>query len=304
MSIDTVNFPQHATSRRTFLKQAGLLTSAALLSSAFTSKEKFKLGLQLYTMREPMAADAAGTLKKIAAIGYQELETYGYDPDKNQYYGYDAKTFYNVLNDNNLSTSTGHYDLNLFVNKPADDLKRYVDQCIEGAHALHQEYITWPWLDPESRSLDKFKVVAEKLNVIGEQARKANLIVAYHNHNFEFIEHDGKIGYDIILDETDQSLVKMQMDLYWISNASKLTAHDWFVKYPGRFVMWHLKDMDKINRELHKEMGLGSIDFKSIMPDTKLAGVKHVFVEQGNNLMADPFESITISAKYVTKNLL
>jgi sugar phosphate isomerase/epimerase len=159
-------------------------------------------------------------------------------------------------------------------------LKKYVDQCIEGAYVLKQQYIVWPWLDPESRTLDKFKLVAEKLNRIGEQTKKANLQLAYHNHDFEFIEQNGQIGYNIIINETDPSLVKLQMDLYWVMHSSKLKPHDWFVKQPGRFVSWHLKDMDKISRD-YEVMGEGSIDFKTIMPDAKLAGVKHLVCRAG-----------------------
>ncbi|HTJ50145.1 MAG TPA: sugar phosphate isomerase/epimerase [Cyclobacteriaceae bacterium] len=289
------------TNRRTFLWQAGLLTSAAFLGSAFESRKKFKLGLQLYTMRDAMAKDPKGSLKRFAEIGYEEFETYGFDAANGKYYGYDAKEFYKILSDLNLTTSSGHYDLTQFVNKSNDELKRYIDQCIEGAQALHQEYITWPWLDPESRTIDKFKIVAEKLNLIGEQVKQANLGLAYHNHDFEFIDHNGQIGYDIITKETDASLVKLQMDLYWIAKASKLAPHEWFLKYPGRYVMWHLKDMDKVSKD-YSEMGNGSIDFSKIIPDTELAGVKHIFVEQGGNFKVDPFDSITVSANYVRKN--
>jgi sugar phosphate isomerase/epimerase len=289
------------------MKHAGIMASAALIAPSLLarSKPKFKLGLQLFTMRAAMEKDLQGTLKRISAIGYEEVETYGFHRGKNKYYwGLEPKAAKQLLDDCNLTTSTGHYDLNNFMNTPLDDLKRYVDECIAGAHVMKQDYITWPWLDPASRSIEKFKILSGKLNVIGEQIKKGGLQLAYHNHDFEFIDHDGQIGYDVLLKETDPSLVKMQMDLYWVSHSSRLTPHQWFQQYPGRFVMWHIKDMDKVNRDLHTEVGNGSIDFKAIMPDASLAGVKHVFVEQGNNLMADPFQSITNSANHVKKYLL
>jgi sugar phosphate isomerase/epimerase len=289
--------------RRTFLQQASLLTAASILSPAFTFKTRYKVGLQLYSIREAMSADLKGTLKKVSSYGYEEVEIYGFSNMK--YYGLDPKTFKSLLDDNNLTTSSGHYELNNFMlpGRTDDDLKKYIDECIEGAHVLKQKYVVWPWLDPESRTIDKFKLLSEKLNRIGEQLKKANLSAMYHNHDFEFIDHDGQIGYDVILKETDPSLVKMEMDLYWFSHSSKLTTHDYFVKYPGRFVTWHLKDMNKVDRNLHEVMGDGSIDFKSILSEAKLAGAEHMFVEQGNNYTPDAMTNVAKSAKYVKEVL-
>jgi sugar phosphate isomerase/epimerase len=289
-------------SRRTFVQQAGVLASAVLGSPAFASG-RYKLGLQLFTLRAAMARDVQGTLKRIAALGYEEVETYGFDAGAVGYYGLESKVFRQMLAANNLTTSSGHYDLNKFVSSPIDDLKRYVDRCIDGAHALGQEYITWPWLDEQSRTIEKFKVVAERLNIAGEQIKKARLQLAYHNHDFEFVEQQGRIGYDIIIGDTDPDLVKLQMDLYWIAHGSKLSPHQWFEKAPGRFVMWHVKDMHRISRD-YTELGNGTIDFKSIWPDASLAGLKHFFVEQGGNFTHDPFKSVADSAAYVRRELL
>jgi len=291
------------TNRRTFIKNAGLLATTALVAPSFLIKKKYKLGLQLFSIREAMARDIKGTLKQVAAFGYEEVEIYGYSNLK--YYGLGPSVFKSILDDNNLTTSSGHYDLNKFMlpGSTDDQMFRYVDECIEGAHTLKQNYIVWPWLDPDSRTLDKFEIVADKLNRIGERLKGANLKVAYHNHDFEFIEHNGQIGYDIILKETDSSLVKLQADLYWLTNASKLKPHDYFAQYPGRFPMWHLKDMSKQDRNLHEIMGEGTIDFKTIMKDTELAGADHLFVEQGNNYHPDAMQNVGKSALYV-KNVL
>jgi sugar phosphate isomerase/epimerase len=290
--------------RRNFIGQTMALTSSAMfLSSAFTSsaKKKYEMGLQLFTMRDDMAKDPVNSLKRIAAIGYQDLETYGYDPGQNKYYGFKASEFKKVLDDTNLTTSSGHYDLFRYLEKPVE-LKEYVARCIEGAHALNQKYITWPWLDPESRSIEKFKILADRLNVIGEQIKSGGLRLAYHNHDFEFIDHNGQTGYDIIMRDTDPALVKLQIDLYWAMHSSKRTPHELFKLQPGRFVMWHIKDMDKKNRD-YTELGNGSIDYTKIMPDTRLAGMEYYFVEQGGNFATDPFTSITNSAQYVKANL-
>jgi sugar phosphate isomerase/epimerase len=287
--------------RRTFMKRAGALASAAVLYPP-QPKPRYKLGLQLFTMRAAMARDVDGTLKRISGIGYEELETYGFDPERIQFYGLPAKVFAEKLRENNLTTPSGHYDLNRYASTSVDDLKRYVDRCIEGARVLGHEYITWPFIDEGFRTIDNFKTVAERLNIAGTQIKKAGLQLAYHNHDFEFVEQNGKIGYDIILGETDAALVKLQIDLYWIAHGSKLTPHDWFTRQPGRYVMWHVKDMHKVSRD-YTELGNGSIDFTRIWPDAKLAGLKHFFVEQGGNFTYDPFRSIIDSAEYVKRVL-
>jgi sugar phosphate isomerase/epimerase len=289
--------------RRTFIQQAGAFASAGLVLPASQPRPRYKLGLQLYTIRAAMARDLDGTLKRVAAMGYEEFETYGFDPQAIGYYGLSAKTFAERLRDLNLATPSGHYDLNRFMSTSVDDLKRYLDRCIEGARALGQAYITWPLLDEGDRTIEKFKVAAARLNVAGEQIKKAGLQLAYHNHDFEFVEQNGQIGYDIILKDTDPALVKLQMDLYWIAHGSKLTANQWFKRQPGRFVMWHVKDMHRTSRD-YTEVGNGTIDFTRIWPDAALAGMKHFFVEQGGNFTHDPFRSVADSADYVKRVLL
>ena len=289
--------------RRTFLQQTGAFASASLLLPAAQTRPRYKMGLQLFTMRAAMRTDVGGTLKRIADLGYQELETYGFDPQTLGYYGMTAKEFAQRLREHNLTTPSGHYDLNRYATTPVADLTAYVSRCIDGAHALGQTYITWPLIDEGFRTIDNFKSVAGRLNTIGAQIKKAGLALAYHNHDFEFVEQNGQIGYDIILKETDPALVKLQMDLYWIAHGSKLTPHEWFKRQPGRYVMWHVKDMHKVSRD-YTELGNGSIDFTKIWPDTALAGMKHFFVEQGGNFTKDPFQSITDSAAYVKKYLL
>ena len=289
--------------RRTFIEHTGALAAAALAVPVAAQRPRYKMGLQLFTVRAPMRADVAGTLKQIAALGYQEVETYGFDPEGIRFYGLAGKEFAQRLRDNNLTAVSGHYDLNRFMSTSVDDLNRYVDRCIEGAQALGQSYITWPLLDEGSRTIEQFKVAAERLNIAGARVKKAGLQVAYHNHDFEFVEQNGQIGYDIILKETDPALVKLQMDLYWIARGSKLSPNEWFKRAPGRFVMWHVKDMHRTSRD-YTELGNGTIDFTRIWPDAGLAGLKHFFVEQGGNFAHDPMRSIADSAEYVKRVLL
>jgi len=288
--------------RRVFFQcAAALVLSGSGMTLADVTKPRYRMGLQLYTVREPMGRDPVGTLKQARALGYRNFETYGFEPDTVKYYGMPAREFRKVLDDLALTTTTGHYDLHQYLAQPAAAMTSYIDRCIEGALALNQKYITWAWLDPKSRSLDSFKLVAERLNLIGAQASRAGLKVAYHNHDFEFLPHDGKIGYDIIMNETDPGLVKLQLDLFWVAHSSTRTAHELFQRQPGRFVMWHVKDMDEAKR--YTELGNGVIDYTRIMGDAQLAGLEEYFVEQGDNFAVSPMESIEVSAAYARKHL-
>jgi sugar phosphate isomerase/epimerase len=285
--------------RRRFLHDATAAAAAGFVP--FQAGGAYKMGLQLYTIRAAMAKDPAGTLKRVAGLGYQEVETYGFDPQTLGYHGMPAASFAQLLRDNALTAPSGHYDLNRFVTTGEDELRRYMDRCIEGARALGHAYITWPYLDPPSRTLDGFKTVARRLNVIGQQAKAAGLLVAYHHHDFEFVDHGGRIGYDVVIGETDPELVKLQMDLYWIARASPISAVEWFKRHPGRFVMWHVKDMHRTSRD-YTELGNGTVDFAAIFPHAGLSGLQHYFVEQGGNFTHDALRSITDGAEYMKRN--
>ena len=287
--------------RRRFI-QAGALASAALASPVAAQRRQYKMGLQLFTVRAPMRTDVDGTLTRIAGMGYEEVETYGFDPAGLGYYGLPAKAFADRLSARKMTSPSGHYDLNQFAATSVDDLKRYVDRCIEGARVLGQAYITWPLLPEGFRTIDKVKIIAERLNIAGAQVKKAGLQLAYHNHDFEFVDQNGQKGYDIILKETDPALVKLQVDLYWMAHANE-SPHEWFKRAPGRFVMWHVKDMHKVSRD-YTELGNGTIDFTRIFPDASLAGLKHYFVEQGGNFTHDPMRSIADSAEYMKRMLM
>ena len=291
--------------RRKFIKKTSVAMSATLLPiQGFSMKEsfKYKMGLQLFTIRDAMAKDPIGSLKIVRNLGYEDLEIYGYNGDEDTYYGFKTADFKKILEDHELTTSSGHYGLQDFFNKSTDDMMRYVDQCIHGAHILGQDYITWPWLAPEFRNIEGFKKLTGKLNTIGERVTKAGLGFAYHNHGFEFEDHNGEVGYPIILNETDPELVKLQLDLYWVKHSSKLTPKQWIAKQPGRFVMWHIKDMDKVSRD-YTELGNGSIDFHPILPEASNAGLEYYYLEQGGNFAKNSIQSITDSANYFKKHL-
>src|SRR5699024_2360736 len=144
--------------------------------------------------------------------------------------------------------------------------------------------------------------IAEKMNRVGEELRKSNLQLGYHNHDFEFENHDGQNGYDILLTETDKENVIMELDLYWVIRSGK-DAVKLFNDHPNRFSLWHVKDMDKLDPALNTEVGNGSIDFKTIFQNAKLSGLKYLYVEQ-ENFAIDPYVSIKTSVDYIKNSLL
>jgi sugar phosphate isomerase/epimerase len=291
-------------SRRDFLQTAAATSATILTLSSFTKADptNFKMGLQLFTIRDALARDLKGTLKQVSSLGYQDSETYGFDAAQGTYYGMKAGDFKALLDENKLTTTSGHYNFSDFLLKPDDDVKKFVDACIKGAHVLKQKYITWPWLAPELRTMDHFKALVKKLNMIGEQVTNGGLGFAYHNHDFEFTDHNGENGYDLIMRETDAKTVKLQIDLYWAMHSSKLSPATLFRKQPGRFVMWHIKDMDKVSRD-YTELGNGSIDYTVILPDASLAGLQYYYLEQGGNFASNSMQSIADSAAFFKKNL-
>lgn len=284
--------------RRTFIQQAGLLATGLVINpSVFLMKDKV-VGLQLYSLREYIGKDVKGIIAKVAAAGYKDVETYGFD-EKNQFFGLSPKAFLDLLKSNGLTSTSGHYNPNSYLYGKGNDELKYM---IEGSAALNQQHFVIPYLNEDMRkSADDYKVLAEKLNVAAELCKASNVKLAYHNHDFEFQKFDGVTGYDILLKETNKELVDFELDLYWAVRSGNDPV-DLFAKHPGRFKLWHVKDMDKTNNKLNTEIGSGSIDYRKIFAKAKQAGAQHYFVEQENFAM-DPFESITKSNKYV-KNIL
>jgi sugar phosphate isomerase/epimerase len=174
---------------------------------------------------------------------------------------------------------------------------------IEAAKASGQTYIIVPSLSEDLRAIaDQFKAVADKLNKAGELCKAAGLRLGYHNHNFEFNPIGGTTFYDVLLKETQPNLVDFEMDIYWVVRAGQDPVK-MIHEHPGRFPLWHVKDMDKAKPELNTEIGSGSIDFAKIFAVSTTAGLKHLLMEQENFSM-DAYQSITQSATYMNKKLI
>lgn len=291
--------------RRTFLEHSAILGASSFLPiSSFSNVlgKEYKMGYQLYSIRDEMARAPIETLEALKSMGYADFEIYGYDAEKDSIYGFKPGELKKRLDDMDLTVTSGHFGFSPFLHKTNSELKWFVDRCIESAKIMNLRYITWPWLDPAYRTMDNYKLMAKKLNIIGEQVHKAGLGFAYHNHGFEFEEHNGEIGYDIIMKDTDADLVKLQIDMYWVMHSSTFTPEELIKKQPGRFVMWHIKDMDKVTRD-YTELGNGSIDYTTLLPDPKQSGLEYYYIEQGGNYAHNSLQSAKDSAKYFKRNL-
>ncbi|GAC1441864.1 MAG: sugar phosphate isomerase/epimerase [Sediminibacterium sp.] len=219
----------------------------------------------MYTVRKEMMADPAGTLKKLAKIGFKELESAR--SEKGNYYGLSPKEIKKITSDLGMKLRSGH----IHVDK---DWEKSIEQATEAG----QEYLISAVLPSKGQTIAHYQESADAFNKLGETCRKANLSFGYHNHESEFEAVDGQVLYDILLDRCDPTMVKMEMDLGWVVAA----GHDplqYFSKYPGRFPLWHLKDMDTTKKQ-STEFGKGQVNIRQLLQHAKQSGMKHFFLEQ------------------------
>lgn len=286
-------------SRRSFLRQSSLLSFGVMARPEDFFKVKAKIGVQLYTLRDDIRKDAKGTIQKVAALGYKEIETFGYNNGK--WFGLNPAELSSVLKANSLTSPSGHtFPGSIFLKAGWEETWK---KAIQDSKAIGQKFIVIPYLEPQyQKSADNYKKIAAGLNEAGKIAKSSSIQLAYHNHDFEFVDLEGQTGFQILAKETDPSLVKFEMDIYWVKKAG-LDPVALFRKYPGRFVMWHVKDMDNTEKKFFTEVGNGVIDFKSIFANAKLSGMKHFFVEQ-DVCPGPPLESISKSISYLKSNVV
>lgn len=260
--------------------------------------------MQLYTVRDAMQANPVATLAKVAQIGYNSVEGATYTGTQN-FYGMDAKTFAKQLKQNGLIMPSGHYRLGEEKTNGADTKGTILhnwDKAIDDAAEVGLKYMVCAYLsDPERGNLDKYKRIADDFNKAAERCKKAGIQFAYHNHDFEFIQQDGKYPYEILLNNTDKDLVKMEMDIYWVVKA-KQDPIALIEQHPGRFPLWHVKDMARSIDQTFAEVGGGIINFKKIFDHADKSGLKYFFVEQ-DKTPGNPYDSITQSLDYIKRNL-
>jgi len=299
------------TSRRTFIKNASLaVAGTALLSDKlFAAPKKIeRLGVQLYSVRDAMSKDPAGSLKKLADMGYIHVEHANYVNRK--FYGYTAKEFKKVLADVNLLMPSGHtvmtaHDWDTAKNDFTDKWKYTIDD----AATVGQRYVISPWLDESLRhDMDGLKRFMEQFNKCGELCKAHGMTFGYHNHNFEFSTMVGDNNlYDFILKNTDPKLVAQQMDIGNMLGAGGI-ALDLLKKYPGRFELMHVKDeiksttgggMDGYDSTI---LGQGVMPVKEIVKEArKIGGTSQFIIEQESYQGKDPFDCVKIDLQMMKK---
>lgn len=218
-------------------------------------------GVQLYTVRDRMD-DVEATLHEVARIGYQEVEFAGY-------FDHSAKEVKRILEETGLAAPAAH--------APLHALENHLSRQIEFAATVGHRYLICAYIPEENRgSLDDYRRFADRFNGWAGECAKAGIQFAFHNHDFEFVEIDGVIPFDILLDRCDPELVKFEIDLFWITKAGKDPLH-YFREHPGRFELCHVKDMAPDGSMT--EVGAGTLDFASMFEHVETAGLKHFFVE-------------------------
>ena len=296
--------------RRSFLKSASVYSAGLFAAPAFPSllsAHRPTIGLQLYTVRDAMSTDPAGTLAKVAQIGYNSLEGATYTGSE-KFYGMDPATFRGVLKNNGLIMRSCHYRYGEDQEGAANGVFNGTilhdwDKTVEDAHTVGLKYMACAWLSPKERQgLDHYKKMADDFNTAGQKCKAAGIQFVYHNHDFEFDKQNDKYPYDVLLENTDPNLVKMEVDLYWLTFAGQDPVK-LFEAHPGRFPLWHLKDMDKTPDRKFTSVGSGVVDFKRIFAARKTAGMKYFFVEE-DKCPGSPFDAITSSYNYIKSNLV
>lgn len=275
----------HLVTRRNFLK--GAAAAAAMLEARFAWANPLGLprGLQLYSVRELLPKDYEGTLKQLAALGYQEVEAAGF-------FNHSAAEVKQAMEAAGLRCVSAHYSMS--------DLQPHLDAIIEFSKGVGQEYIVCssPMMRNQARAkgmswsammdavpLDDWKWNAEQFNTIGEKVQQAGMKFGYHNHFVEFHpKASGVRPYDVILQTTDPKLVTLEMDVGWVVVGGG-NPEEYLTRYPKRFSMLHVKEFKlqgwKPGEEpVSTEMNQGSIDYKRVFAAAEKASIRHIFVEQ------------------------
>ncbi|MGA2046593.1 MAG: TIM barrel protein [Terracidiphilus sp.] len=280
------------TSRRTFLKASAAAAAmtgigARHLSAAPLAKP---IGLQLYSVRELLPKEFDGTLHKLAALGYSEVEAAGY-------YNRTAKEFRHAMDQAGLHCVSAHHSMG--------DLRPHLDELIEYGHNLGLSYIVCPspnHKDPDAHgplTLDDWRWAADELNRIGEKVKAAGMTFGYHNHTPEFANEKAVTFYDELLRLTDPNLVVFEMDCGWVFAAGRNPIH-YLSKTPERFPLLHVKDMARNAKGEFDStvLGQGAMDYAPIL--RAATGLKHYFIEQ-EEFTIDPMEALRMDADYMRK---
>ncbi len=251
-------------------------------------------GLALYTVRDAMGEDAKATLKTVAETGYTNIEAAGYKDG--MYYGMSPEDFKIYLNELNLTPISTHQSSVTLENAATE---------MAHAKAAGFEYFVVPIppmglfnYDNTTNTMSMTggaENLANILDELGKKADEAGLKLLYHNHDFEFVkDEDGIVPIDYLLENCDPKYVNFQMDLFWVIKA-KADPLVYFEKYPGRFKIWHVKDMDTEGK--FAPVGRGTIDFSRILEKKEQSGMQYYMVEQDKTFTMEPLEAVKVSHK-------
>lgn len=275
-------------SRRKFLNQSALAAvSFPLLNTESISipKRRKNIGVQLYSVRVDMNQDAKGTLAKLAKMGYNQIESAR--SQKGLYYGLSPKEMKQTCMDLGMTLRSGH----VHVDK---EWLKTIDQAAEAG----QEYLICSTMPTSGQTISNYTEVADAFNKAGEQCKNKGIKFGYHNHEYEFDTVDGQILYNILLKNTQADLVHMELDLGWVIAAGK-SPQDYFNQFPGRFPLWHLKDMN-LEEKKSTEFGKGKLDIAGMLKNYKKSGLKFFFIEQ-EEYGKSAFDSLEYDITYYKK---
>jgi len=239
-----------------------------------------EIGIQLYTLRHELEKDPAGTLKKVAAAGYKQVELYGFPK---------SAAMVSAAKDAGLAINSSHFEWDTVVNPKDPEMSDFAG-ILEKAKEIGLSQLVIPFLkEPNRATLDDYKKVAVHANKAAAMSKAAGIQLSYHNHNFEFQPKDGgKSGYDVFIDEFSSDM-HFEIDVFWVKVAGKDPV-ELIQKLSGRVSQLHLKDLKAdipspnygsgLPKEAFKELGNGIIPMEPIIVAAKAAGVKHCHVEQ------------------------
>lgn len=239
---------------------------------------KIPINLQLYTLRDDLNNDFAGTIQAVRDIGYSGVEIAGYGK-------HTAAEVKQILDDAGLKVVGGHVGYDQVVGNP--------DSVIAEFSAFGAPYVVVPWIGEEWRkSLDDYKRLGATLSAAGAQYKKAGITLCYHNHAFEFEKLDGEYGFDALFAAADPELLQIEMDTFWVKKGGE-DIPAYLSKYSGRVPLVHLKDMSEDGD--FRPVGEGNIDYPALFAAADAAGTEHYIVEQDRCSTATPLESVRIS---------
>lgn len=247
-----------------------------------------QVAVQMYTLREESQKDFAGTLRKVAELGFDGVEFAGYE-------GWDVKDLKELLDELGLQAAASHV--------PLVELESNLEQVIENQKILGSGYIVCPYLMPEQRKEEDYQKLIQFLNEAGTICREEGLTLCYHHHDFELERmNDGRQALQAIYEDTKEENVKAELDIYWLEKAGEKPV-EWMERCTNRTPLVHLKDMTKDEEQFFAELGTGGVDIDAVLEKGKDAGVQWWIIEQDMSRLT-PFESIEISINYLRKLLL